>query len=254
MIDNDDPRPLAVLINPYELGRQPFALAELAAWLEADGYRVRCVDLALQRLASEPLQQARLIAISLGMHTATRIALEAIPRIQAQAPHARLCVFGLYAPVNAELFSGLGVHDIFGGEAEPLISELARSLRPGLPESTTERAPADANGARVNLAKIPFKRPVRDALPPLERYARLLLAEGEERTVAFTEASRGCKHLCRHCPVVPVYGGRFRIVPTEVVLADIEQQVEAGARHVSFGDPDFFNGPTHARRLVHALH
>jgi len=53
---------------------------------------------------------------------------------------------------------------------------------------------------------------------------------------------------------VPVYNGRFRIVPPDVVLADIRQQVAAGARHVSFGDPDFLNGPTHAMRVVRALH
>jgi hypothetical protein len=39
-----------------------------------------------------------------------------------------------------------------------------------------------------------------------------------------------------------------------VVLADIRRQVERGAEHISFGDPDFFNGPGHARRIVEALH
>lgn len=40
----------------------------------------------------------------------------------------------------------------------------------------------------------------------------------------------------------------------DVVLADIDAQVSAGAEHVTFGDPDFFNGPTHAMRVVDALH
>jgi hypothetical protein len=53
---------------------------------------------------------------------------------------------------------------------------------------------------------------------------------------------------------VPVYDGQFRVVPIDVVLADINQQVAAGAEHITFGDPDFFNGPTHARRIVEALH
>ncbi len=76
----------------------------------------------------------------------------------------------------------------------------------------------------------------------------------ERKTVGYTEASRGCKHLCRHCPIVPVYEGRFRIVQREVVLADIRQQIEAGARHITFGDPDFFNGPGHALAIVEAFH
>jgi hypothetical protein len=65
-----------------------------------------------------------------------------------------------------------------------------------------------------------------------------------------TDATRGCKHLCRHCPIVPVYNGQFRVVPVDVVLEDVRSQVAAGAQHISFGDPDFLNGPTHARRVV----
>jgi len=51
-----------------------------------------------------------------------------------------------------------------------------------------------------------------------------------------------------------VYGGRFFAVPAAVVMADIRQQVAAGARHITFGDPDFLNGPTHALKLARALH
>jgi hypothetical protein len=43
-------------------------------------------------------------------------------------------------------------------------------------------------------------------------------------------------------------------VDREIVLADIRQQVAAGAQHISFGDPDFFNGIGHAIPLVEALH
>jgi hypothetical protein len=91
-------------------------------------------------------------------------------------------------------------------------------------------------------------------LPALARYATLQLPGGAARLAGYTEATRGCKHLCRHCPIVPVYGGRFRAVPADVVLADIESQIGAGAQHITFGDPDFFNGPTHAMRIVEGLH
>ena len=80
------------------------------------------------------------------------------------------------------------------------------------------------------------------------------MPDGSRKTVGATDATRGCKHRCRHCPIVPVYDGQFRVVPVDVVLADIRAQVEQGATHISFGDPDFFNGPTHARRIVEALH
>ena len=53
---------------------------------------------------------------------------------------------------------------------------------------------------------------------------------------------------------MPVYQGRFFVVDSNVVLADIRQPINAGAQHVTFGDPDFFNGPDHAMRIAEAFH
>ncbi len=234
-----------VLINPYELGRQPFGLAEPAAWLKRAGFSVGCADLSLEKLDPDRLREAKLICLYVAMHTATRIALEAIPRIREWAPRAHLCAYGLYAPVNEHLFRTLGVDTVLGGEVEPRLLALAERLRAGKGSPQTEPV--------ISLDKIPFITPDRSGLPGLDRYAKLLLPDGGSRTVGFAEASRGCKHLCRHCPVVPVYQGKFRIVPLEVVIADIRGQVESGAKHISFGDPDFLNGPTHALRVVRAL-
>jgi hypothetical protein len=237
----------AVLINPYELGRQPFALAEPAAWLKRAGFQVACIDLSLQKLDSRTLAGASLVAVYVGMHTATRIAVEAIPRIKALAPGAHLCVYGLYAPMNEMLLRGLGVGTVLGGEFEPGLLSLAERLR-STRRSGTQSEPL------INLSRIEFLTPDRTGLPPLARYAHLQLPNGSSKVVGFAEGSRGCKHLCRHCPVVPVYQGKFRIVPVDVVMADIRSQVAKGAEHISFGDPDFFNGPTHALKLVTALH
>ena len=235
-----------VLINPYEIGRQPFGLAEPAAWLARAGCEVHCLDLTLQRLDPEVLRDARVVAIYVAMHTATRIAIEAIPRVRELAPGAHLCVYGLYAPMNEKLLRELGVQTVFGGEIEPALVSLMQRLRAGDGEVQTEPV--------VNLSRIEFMTPDRHALPPLERYAHLQLPDGGRKTVGFAEGTRGCKHLCRHCPVVPVYRGTFRVIPVDTVMADVRQQVAAGAQHISFGDPDFLNGPTHALRLVQALH
>jgi hypothetical protein len=86
------------------------------------------------------------------------------------------------------------------------------------------------------------------------KYARVVMPGGEQRVAGSTEATRGCKHLCRHCPIVPVYNGTFRVVERDVVLEDIRGQVAAGARHITFGDPDFFNGPAHSISIVEAMH
>jgi len=130
------------------------------------------------------------------------------------------------------------VEACLGGEFEPALVDFVNGV-------------AVADG--VGLARLEFVRPARGGLPGLERYAKLHHG-GVVTTVGYTEASRGCKHLCRHCPVVPVYQGKFRVVQPEVVQADVRQQVEAGAGHVTFGDPDFFNGPAHAMRVVEGLH
>ena len=52
---------------------------------------------------------------------------------------------------------------------------------------------------------------------------------------------------------MPVYDGQFRVVPRKVVLSDVRAQVEAGAQHITFGDPDFFNGIGHALAIVKAF-
>jgi len=241
-------RPFSVvLISPYELGRQPFALAEPAALLKHAGFAVKCVDLSLQTLDPRILRDARLVAIYIGMHTATRIAVEALPRIRQLAPEAHLCIYGLYAPMNEGLLRSIGAGTVLGGETEPALISLCERLR-------ANRSDSGAQPPVVSLGSVPFVVPDRSGLPALSRYAQLVLPDGTRRVAGFAEASRGCKHLCRHCPVVPVYRGRFRAVPAEVVLGDIRQQVAMGATHISFGDPDFFNGPTHAMRLARALH
>jgi hypothetical protein len=230
----------ALLISTYELGRQPFGLASPAAWLRASGWEVACVDISRERLRREAIERADVIGIHLPMHTATRLAGPVISAIKPINPSARLCAYGLYAPLNADWLRSLGVDAVFGGEFEEELTRYAAGLKAC---TTTESVP-----------RLHFLVPHRNGLPPLRKYATLHLGDGRTKVVGATEASRGCKHLCRHCPVVPIYGGQFRIVAADVVLADIDAQVGAGAEHISFGDPDFFNGPTHAMRVVEALH
>ena len=238
-------RPLRVLlVSTYDLGRQPFGLASPAAWLRAAGADVRCLDLAVETLDDATVGWAEYIAFHVPMHTATRLTLRALPRVRAANPAARLAAYGLYAPLNAEHLRAHGVDDVVGGEFEALLLERVAAAADGSPSAP----PA------TSLDRLAFVTPDRRGLPSLDRYASLVLPGGDVRVVGATEASRGCKHLCRHCPIVPVYGGRFRVVPREVVLDDIRRQVESGARHVTFGDPDFWNAIGHAMPLVRALH
>jgi radical SAM superfamily enzyme YgiQ (UPF0313 family) len=227
-----------LLISTYEMGRQPFGLASPSAWLAADGHEVACVDLCVDSLPEDKVLAADLVAFYLPMHTATRLAVKVIEKIRLLNCKAHLCCYGLYAPLNEAYLRKLGVETILGGEFEPALVALANGMR---------------GGPSISLDRLQFLPPLRSALPALADYAHLRI-NGTAKTAGYTEASRGCKHLCRHCPVVPVYKGAFRVVQADVVLEDVRKQVAAGAQHITFGDPDFFNGPTHAMRIVEALH
>jgi radical SAM superfamily enzyme YgiQ (UPF0313 family) len=237
-----------LLVSAFDLGHQPFGLASPAAWLAAVGARVACLDLAVQRLDYETVCAADLIGFYLPMHTATRILVDVVPLVRKLNRAAHLCAYGLYASVNRELLERIGIDSVIGGEFEEPLVALVRELWSGSAGQRTTRLPI------VSLGRQDFQVPDRSCLPALSAYAFLALPDGSRRTVGYTEATRGCKHLCRHCPIVPVYGGQFRVVQHDIVLADIRQQVAAGAQHITFGDPDFFNGPAHTTRIVQAMH
>lgn len=240
-----------LLLSTYEMGRQPFGLASPAAWLRAAGFGVQSLDLSLEPLRPEPVKAADLVAFYLPMHMATRLMIPVIKQVQQLNPKAYLCCFGLYAPVNELYLRTLGIDFIVGGEFEGELVKIANSLHEARSGGRTDES---FSTSLISLARQNFLRPSRLDLPPLSQYAHLVTAERGEQVAGYTETSRGCKHLCRHCPIVPVYGGRFRVVQREVVLADIRQQIAAGARHITFGDPDFFNGPGHTLPIVTALH
>jgi len=239
-----------LLVSTYELGRQPFGLASPAASLRADGHSVHLLDLSRQTLDEDRVRAADLIAFFLPMHTATRLGVRALAKVRSINSRAHLCAYGLYAPMNAGLLRAMGVATILGGEFESGLRSLARRL--AVAEGDITQLPQVE--PEISLARQEFLVPDRSGLPPLDKYARLTLPDGSTRVVGYTEASRGCKHRCRHCPIVPVYNGRFRIVSRDVVLEDIRRQVAAGAQHITFGDPDFFNGPAHAVEIVEILH
>ena len=230
----------ALLVSTYEMGRQPFGLASPTAWLREADVDVTCLDLSREPFdaALVPDGLDGMVAFHLPMHTATRLAIPVIKRVRAINPDVRLCCYGLYAPLNADLLHGLGVRFILGGEFEADLVRVA-----------TGKETAPSAGREISVPRLKYRVPDRIDLLPPSRYATL--QHGViRRSVAYTEASRGCKHRCTHCPVVPVYNGQFRVVSVDVVLDDIRNQVDRGAEHVTFGDPDFFNGIGHALRVI----
>ena len=241
-----------LLVSTYDLGRQPFGLASPAAWLRRANVETECVDTSREPLADEVIRGASIVAIYLPMHTATRLAAAVIDRVRLINPGAALVAYGLYAPLNSAWLRERGVSQVLGPEAEEELVALVKSQipKPKSQNPITNHKSQTTNGV---VPRLQFIQPDRSTLLPLQRYAALQMPDGSRRVAGATESTRGCKHLCRHCPIVPVYRGAFRAIPVDVVLDDVRSQVEAGAQHISFGDPDFFNGPSHARRVVERL-
>ena len=232
-----------LLVSTYELGHQPLHVASPAAALLRAGHEVRCLDISVEPWAPERVDWAEAVAFSVPMHTAMRLALRAAAAVRAQRPGLPVCLYGLYAPMAADRTAGAVADRLIAGEYEPELVAWADGLAgAGSPQRDL-----------VQLTRTSFALPARHLLPPLARYAHLAM-DGEERPVGYVEATHGCRHRCRHCPVPVVYDGGLRAVARDVVLADIEQLVALGARHITFGDPDFLNAPTQSLRVVRAMH
>jgi radical SAM superfamily enzyme YgiQ (UPF0313 family) len=233
-----------LLVSCYELGHQPLGTAWPAAFLERAGFHPAQLDLAVQPLDDDAARRAHFVGISVPMHTALRLGIRAAERVRRLNPSAFICFYGLYATLNARyLLDGRG-DAVLGGELEQELVSLVQQVAAG-------GRPTPATGPM--LARLDFPVPKRAGPPGGPGYARLE-RDGKRIPAGHVEATRGCLHHCLHCPIPPVYGGRFFAVPVPVVLSDIRQQVEGGAGHISFGDPDFLNGPGHALRVTRELH
>ena len=240
-------KPEVLLVSCYELGHQPMGLASPMAFLARAGFPVTAVDVSVDSLEkhADLVRGARLVAISVPMHTALRLGSRVARRIRELNPSCHLCFYGLYATLNRGYLLQNGADSVLGGESEQSLVRLAEGLAQGGDTLPTVSEPV--------LERLRFPVPLRRGLPPLEKYAHLE-RDGNHGPVGYVEASRGCLHHCLHCPIPPVYQGRFFVVPQDVVLDDIRQLVDSGATHITFGDPDFLNGPGHSLAVARTLH
>ena len=241
-----------LLISCYELGHQPLGVALPAGFLEQAGFQPDVMDISVQEFDTEKVARAQFIGISVPMHTALRLGVRVAEQIREVNPTCHICFYGLYAALNSDYLLENGADTCVGGEYEKPLVALVESLESGSGEDIPGIIRTDKAALPV-LEKLTFTSPSRQALPTLENYSHLD-HNGQCRTAGYVEATRGCLHLCTHCPIPPVYGGRFFILPHDIVLEDIRRQVAAGATHITFGDPDFLNGPKHSLRVVRSMH
>lgn len=241
-----------LLISCYELGHQPLSLAMPLGFFQRAGFEPTAMDIAVEEFDSDKIARASFIGISVPMHTAMRLGVRVAARIRELNPSCHVCFYGLYAALNSDYLLDHGADSCIGGECERPLVALVESLES---DSAIEVEGVTRRGHKALpvLEKLSFTVPERSSLPTLDKYSHLE-HNGDSRTAGYVEASRGCLHLCTHCPIPPVYGGRFFVLPQDVVLEDIRRQVAAGATHITFGDPDFLNGPKHSLRVVRAMH
>jgi hypothetical protein len=263
-----------LLLSTYELGHQPLGLAGPARLLDPE-CEVRCRDLSVEQFGPADIAWADAVAISVPMHTALRLALEVVATVRASRPDIPVALFGLYAGV-AKGAADLGPGDLLaaGEYADELLEWLARAARDVATAGSGRSAAAgtvpagSVPGELQARGRVPGPRikvslgsgsrskrgaPQRKGLPALEQYAQLSYL-GESRLAGYVEATRGCSHRCRHCPVPTVYAGRTRVVDVADVVDDVASLVELGAEHITFGDPDFLNRPAHSLEVVRAVH
>lgn len=241
-----------LLVSCYELGHQPLSLAFPLAVLRGAGYAPAVADTSVDPLDDATIAAARFVAISVPMHTALRLGSEIATRVRRLNPDAPICFYGLYAWLNAGYLLREHADYAIAGEGEQALLGLVQAIERGDASPIPGVSSATASASPV-MERLDLPVPDRAGLPETRRYARLML-NGLAIPAGYTEATRGCHHTCLHCPVVPIYQGRFFAIPRTTVLADIRAQVRAGAGHITFGDPDFLNGPTHALRICRALH
>ena len=230
-----------LLVSTYELGHPPHGVALLAASLRQAGFAPRSIDVAVESLPRAAVRDAKLIVFSTPMHTALRLALDLLGDVQEIAPQATVAFVGLYAALHRKRLRQRGVAWVFAGELE---TSFVERLESGNMEPTLS----------IELARQNLSTPNRHGIDDLSKYSHFVDASGQHHLAGYTETTRGCLERCHHCPVPAVYNGRFVAIDGANVLKDIANQVEAGARHITFGDPDFLNGPTHALRICRELH
>ncbi len=220
--------------------------------LRRAGYEAETMDVSVEGFDAEKVRRARFVGMSVPMHTALRLGLRVAQEIRKLNPRTHICFYGLYATLNADYLLATVADSVIGGEFEEALVQLITAV---VFETPIEIAEASTRSRKANpvLARLNFSVPDRGALVPLEHYAKLEYND-EQRLAGYVEASRGCLHHCAHCPIPSVYNGRFFIMTEDVVLKDIRGLVAAGAQHITFGDPDFLNGPGHSLRITRAMH
>lgn len=235
-----------LLVSTYESGFQSLGITVAAAHLLAANVDTEALDLSVSPTPpTEELSRHDLVGFHLPMFHSVPAAVRVASRIREQERRPKIFFYGLYADLFRQKLLARYADYILGTDWEEQIVPMVMqgAVDPSLVQL----------GQSGFVRQRQYRAPERQVLPHLGNYAKLI-DDGAQVLAAAAEATRGCAHHCTHCPIPPVYGGKVTVIPEEVVLADIENLVTMGARHISFIDPDFLNVPRHSLAVVQAIH
>jgi radical SAM superfamily enzyme YgiQ (UPF0313 family) len=196
----------------------PLGLMTVAALLPAN-WKKRLVDTNVQRLRDSDLAWADVVLVS-----------AIVERCRAR---------GLRTVVGGPIASSLSAHDlkvdhVVIGEAESLISSLARDLELGTTKPIYQAA------ERPEMATSPLPDL---SLIKMHRYSTMAV-----------QYSRGCPFNCEFCDIIEIYGRRPRTKAVAQVLAELDQLRAAGWREAVFiVDDNFIGNKARAKELCVAL-
>ncbi len=206
----------------------PLGLMTVAALLPST-WKKRLVDCNVERLRDRDLKWADLVLLS-GMHIQRESLLEIVERCRAR---------GLCTVVGGPIASSLPKDELRAdhvviGEAESLITELARDLERGTANAVYQAA----ERPEMTTSPLPDLSLIR-----MKRYSTM--------TVQY---SRGCPFNCEFCDIIEIYGRRPRTKTVEQVLAELNQLRAAGWREAVFiVDDNFIGNKARAKELLRAL-
>ncbi len=234
----------------------PFQLAYAAAILERDGFEVRLVDGAAERISDEAyLDRLAAFNPALVIHEISTISFEQDMKIIGEVrrrlgPGAAIAVCGLHAHAHSPDFLAAqpAVDYSMIGEYELTALELARRLAAGRPADGVEGLVYRDSGGAPRADR---RRPLIADLDSLPWPARHLLPMGAyhdtpggipEPSVQMW-ASRGCPFRCNFCawPQI-IYGSRaYRTRDPVKVVDEMELLVRKDGFKSVYFDDDTFN-------------
>ena len=215
-----------LLLSFYDLGKQPKIISEIYNKINSDLVEIDFVDFSFESREVD-LDKYDAIGIYAPMHTATVLATEYLSN---QNLPDKIFTFGLYGDILSDIDSR--IHFIESIDSNQLDKYLDLMTNDDFSFKETV--------------------PDRSILPNIKEYARLVEVDNNLLTGS-VETTYGCRHLCTHCPVPIQFNGRFRTFSEEKIIQDISNQIDLGAAHISFNDPDFFNGPKHSLKILERL-